>query len=118
LQWGYPGTVDRTTFHRWAQQLNPLQTFVSPLLAGCLLGAVGVLLEWPPAAGAGAALLIVLSVRVAYDHRGAGRYVLPFFDAFLGRPQPWFRRQMTGFAIFFLAVWLLVGSLRHAVVIN
>lgn len=95
------------------RQLNPLRTFVGPLVLGLVLGALGMALEIPPLAAAGAALLVVLSVRVAYDHRGAGRYVLPVFDAFLRGPQPWFRRQMTGFALFFLAVWLVVGSLRH-----
>jgi hypothetical protein len=105
--------MEPTTVRRWARQLNPLRSFVRPLVGGVVLGAAGVLLESPPLAAAGGALLIPLSVRVAYDHRGAGRYMLPVFDAFLGSPKPWFRRQMTGFAIFFLAVWLIVGSLRH-----
>src|SRR4051794_28147804 len=108
-----PEGMDRIAVRRWAAQLNPLQAFVRPLVAGLVLGAAGVLFESPPLAAVGGALLIVLSVRVAYDHRGAGRYMLPVFDAFLGAPKPWFRQQMTGFALFFLAVWLIVGSLRH-----
>jgi succinate dehydrogenase hydrophobic anchor subunit len=58
----------------------------------------------------GSLLLVVLSLRVAYNHRGAARYTLPQRNP--SKPV-WWRQQMTGAALFFLAVWFVVGSLRN-----
>src|SRR3954447_12209752 len=96
---------------RSAQRLNPLRSFREPLTVGLVLDLVGFVAAWPPAAAAGGALLIVLSARVAYDHRGAGRYSLPIsgpmWRSFTA--PAWWRRQVTGAILFYVAVWLIVG---------
>src|SRR4051812_42301642 len=112
---------ERTT-HRSQQsrlsRVTPLQSFVEPLAIGFLLAGAGFVLAWPVLGAAGGLLLIVLSARVAYDHRGAGRHALallaPFWRIFYA-PAPW-RRQLTGATLFYLAVLLIVGSLRHVAV--
>lgn len=101
------------------RQLNPLRNFVEPLVAGLAVALLGFALAWWPAAVAGGLLLIVLSGRVAYDHRGAGRYSLPIrapaWRTIAAAPT-WWRRQLTGALLFYVAVWLIVGSLRHIAV--
>jgi hypothetical protein len=86
---------------------------MEPLAVGIALGVVGFVFAWPLVASVGALPLIILSVRIAYNHRGAGRYALPMVDLLRRQRAVWWRRQMTGAALFFLAVWLVVGSLRH-----
>jgi hypothetical protein len=81
---------------------------------GITLGAIGFALASPVIASVGGALLILLSVRLAYGHRGAGaRHLLPMYDFRFQLMPLWWRRQMTGGFLFFLAVWLIVGSFRH-----
>ena len=89
--------------------LNPLRNFHEPLLAGLLFALAGVALASPVLGGLGGALLAVLGARVAYDHRGAGRHVLP--ETFAA-PQ-WLRRQLTGALLFSIALAFVAGSLRH-----
>ena len=90
-----------------ARKLNPLRAFKRPLVVGLALGAVGFALAVPLFSVIGAAVLVVLGTRVAYDHRGAGRFAIPLLGAV------WLRRQVTGAGLVYVAVWLVVGSLRH-----
>jgi hypothetical protein len=94
--------------------LNPWRSFLRPLAAGIVLGIIGAALAMPLLAALGGAVLVVLSVRVAYDHRGVGsRYAPPMGSAGSGLMPLWWRCQMTGGALFFLAVALVLASLRR-----
>jgi hypothetical protein len=88
-------------------KLNPLRAFREPLVAGLALGALGFLLAAPLLSALGGAVLVVLGARIAYDHRGAGRFAIPLVGA------AWLRRQVTGAGLVYVAIWLIVGSLRH-----
>jgi hypothetical protein len=99
-------------------RLNPLRYFAEPLAAGFLLAGVGFVLASPLLGSVGGLLLIVLSARVAYDHRNAGRHALTLLAPVwrvVYAPAAW-RRQLTGATLFYLAVLLIVGSLRHVAV--
>jgi hypothetical protein len=90
--------------------VNPFRSVAAPLGVGSLLGVIGFVLALPWLAVVGSLLLVALSLRVAYNHRGAARYTLPQRNP--SKPV-WWRQQMTGAALFFLAVWFVVGSLRN-----
>ena len=99
-------------------RLNPFRHFAEPFVTGLLVAGVGCVLASPLLGAVGGLLLIVLSARVAYDHRDAGRYALTLLAPVwrvLYAPAAW-RRQLTGATLFYLAVLLIVGSLRHVAV--
>jgi hypothetical protein len=108
----------RAAARRVWRRVDPTRRLVEPLLLATAVGAVGAAMANALAAGLAASVIALLSVRVAYDHRGVGTRYVPQFGPWPfgegGRAPQWYSNQLAGAALFFLAVAILLVALRDA----